>query len=127
MINFRSPNVAMLCIVLFFSLGCSVSDLEASDEEKSPTKPEQQKVWTTYSTEDGLALNLVASMAVDADNVKWFGTLGGGLLSFDGTTWKTYTTKDGLIGNDVKAMAVDGDNVKWIGTGDGVLSFDERQ
>jgi len=47
--------------------------------------------WTTYTTGDGLAHNGVYSIAVDADNVKWFGTFDG-VSSFNGTTWTTYNT-----------------------------------
>ena len=81
--------------------------------------------WTTYTTEDGLANNWVWSIAVDADNVKWFGTQGSGVSSFDGTTWTTYTKDDGLTNNDVYSIAVDADNVKWFGTLYGVSSFDK--
>ena len=81
-------------------------------------------IWTTYTTEDGLAGNSVRSIAIDADNVKWFGTLTGGISSFNGNTWTTYTTEDGLVDNDVNAIAIDADNVKWFGTESGVSSFD---
>ena len=80
-----------------------------------------------YTTrKDRLAHDDVCSAAVDADNVKWFGTHVGGVSSFDGCTWKTYTTEDGLATNNyVHAIAVDADNVKWFGTyGGGVSSYD---
>ena len=91
--------------------------------------------WTTYTTEDGLAANEVLVIAVDTDNVKWFGTEFGGVSSFDGTTWTTYTfdgttwttytTGDGFVDNSVRLIAVDADNVKWFNTWDiGVSSFD---
>lgn len=38
---------------------------------------EKEKAWTTYSTKDGLAFNHVVGIAVDTDNVKWFGTAAG--------------------------------------------------
>ena len=78
-----------------------------------------------YTTrKDRLAHDDVCSAAVDADNVKWFGTHVGGVSSYDGSTWKTYTTEDGLATNNyVHAIAVDADNVKWFGTY-GVASFD---
>ena len=80
-----------------------------------------------YTPTDGLADNDVSAVAVDADNLKWFG-LGkwsGGVSSFDGTTWETYTTKEGLASNRIQAIVVDTNNVKWFGTfGGGVSSFD---
>jgi len=82
------------------------------------------ETWSKYTTEDGLVYHNVKSIAVDADNVKWFVTDGGGVSSFDGTTWTTYTSEDGLTNNFVKTIAVDDDNVKWFGTSYGVSSFD---
>jgi len=84
------------------------------------------KTYKTYTPEFGLALasNSVWAIAVDADNVKWFGTFDSGVSSFDGTTWTTYTTEDGLAHNWVRTIAIDADNVKWFGTLGGVSSFD---
>ncbi len=41
-----------------------------------------QEIWTTYSTMDGLADNDIFSIAIDHDNIKWFGT-DDGVSSFD--------------------------------------------
>jgi ligand-binding sensor domain-containing protein len=68
--------------------------------------------------------NYVLSAAIDAGQVKWFGTWGGGLARFDGKTWKNYTTRDGLAGNVVGAIAIDPRGVLWIGTDAGVSRFD---
>lgn len=106
--------------ILIFSVSCS-------KDKKSPLEP-YEPTWKTYTEEDGLADNDVRAIAVDADNVKWFGTHNSGVSSFDGTEWKTYTSKDWIgydIGYDfVLAIAVDADNVKWFGTYNGVASFD---
>jgi len=68
---------------------------------------------------------IVHSIAVGFYNVKWLGTGGGGVTSYNGTTWKIYSTEDGLAGNDVRAIAVDFYNVKWFATGGGgVTRFD---
>jgi ligand-binding sensor domain-containing protein len=40
------------------------------------------RVWTTYTTNDGLLSNDVRTMAIDRDGVKWFGT-DAGVSSFD--------------------------------------------
>ncbi|HDY88397.1 MAG TPA: T9SS type A sorting domain-containing protein, partial [bacterium] len=47
----------------------------------------------TYTTEDGLADNYVWSIAIDADNVKWFGT-DGGVSSFDEGAVSVENTRD---------------------------------
>ncbi len=81
--------------------------------------------YVKYTTVDGLASNDVRAVGVDAAGHKWFGTNGGGVSVFDGTTWTTYTTADGLTDNDVQAIAVDGTGHIWFGTwGGGVSEFD---
>ena len=94
--------------------------------EKSFLIPETRTGWTTYTAENGLEANHVVGIAVDNDSVKWFGTMGGGVSSFDGTIWKTYIKDDGLVSNHILAVAVDADNVKWFGTAEEghVLRFD---
>jgi ligand-binding sensor domain-containing protein len=79
--------------------------------------------WTNYTTADGLANDIVFSIAIDTLGVKWFGTKAG-VSRFDGSTWKTYTTANGLANNNVLSIAIDGDGVKWFGTTGGVSRFD---
>ena len=76
-------------------------------------------IWTKYPDEvTGIPAKSVPQIAVDHDNVKWFGT-----TSYDGTSWKTYAT-DGF-GNAIgEPVAVDRNNVKWFGAPGGVSSFD---
>ena len=71
--------------------------------------------WTSFTTADGLAGNVVYSIAQGADGAYWFGT-NNGLSRFDGTTWTNYGVQDGLLGNDVYAIAVTSDNQIWVGT-----------
>jgi ligand-binding sensor domain-containing protein len=87
--------------------------------------------WTTYTTSDGLASNMVYAITIDSQGNKWFGTKGGkftpgtGISKFDGTNWTTYTTEDGLADNWVTSIAIDAQNNIWFGTDGGVskLSF----
>ena len=55
------------------------------------------------------------SVAVDCENVKWFGTASKGVLQYDGASWKQYTSRDGLVTDIVYSIAVDKNNVKWFG------------
>ena len=75
--------------------------------------------WTKYSDETtGISSISVPQIAVDLDNVKWFGS-----TSFDGSKWKTYDS-DGF-GNKIGGpVAVDRENLKWFGATGGVSSFD---
>ena len=80
--------------------------------------------YVKYTTTDGLADNYVQAIAVDGAGNLWFGTDGGGVSKFDGTTWTTYTEADGLASSWVNAIAVDGAGNLWFGTGGGVSKFD---
>ena len=68
---------------------------------------------------DGLAGNIVYSIAQDATGAYWFGT-NRGLSRYDGATFSNFTVESGLPGNDVYAIAAtDGDDI-WVGTRNGV-------
>jgi ligand-binding sensor domain-containing protein len=78
------------------------------------------QVWTNYLPSDN-----VQSIAIDAQGNKWFGTNGGGVLKFDGTTWITYNTtntNNRLASNDVRSIAIDANGNKWFGTNGGGVS-----
>ena len=45
--------------------------------------------WTNFTSRDGLAGDIVYSLAQDSEGVMWFGT-DKGVSSFDGTTWNRY-------------------------------------
>ncbi|OGT22263.1 MAG: regulator [Gammaproteobacteria bacterium RBG_16_57_12] len=76
--------------------------------------------WTNFTARDGLAGNIVYSVAQGPDGVLWFGT-NGGATRYDGSTWQTYTTNDRLLGNDVYSLAVDPAGDVWVGTRNGVV------
>lgn len=75
--------------------------------------------WKNFTTKDGLAGNIVYSIACDTKGVLWFGT-NHGVSRYDGKTWRNFTRKDGLLEDNVYALALaPGDNV-WVGTKRGV-------
>jgi len=78
--------------------------------------------YVKYTTADGLADNIVLSIAIDSTGNKWFCT-SEGISRFDGTNWATYTIDDGVADN-VNSMAIDSEGNKWFGTNHGVSSFD---
>ena len=57
--------------------------------------------------------------------MKWFGTYGHGLSSFDGTSWNTSTIKNGLPDNTILDITFDTVGVMWIGTDKGASYFKE--
>ncbi len=82
-----------------------------------------------YTIKDGLRSQSILSIAQDRAGVKWFGTNGGGLTSYDGKRWKTYDSKDGLVDEYVWSLAFEPDGTMWVGTWYGVNKIkraDER-
>jgi len=56
--------------------------------------------WNSYTIANGLADNLVYSIAIDNKDNKWFGT-NKGVSKFDNVNWNTYTIADGLADKGV--------------------------
>lgn len=81
--------------------------------------------WTTYTTADGLAKNVVWSIAVDQAGHVWagHGRAGGGVSKFDGETWTSYSRADGLASNVVHVIATDERGHVWFGTDAGLSEF----
>ncbi|MBI5430266.1 MAG: regulator [Nitrosomonadales bacterium] len=77
------------------------------------------KKWRNYTTSDGLAGNIVYSIAQEPGGVLWFGT-SGGVSRFDGKSWNNYTKDTGLLENSVYALAVAPNGDIWAGSRRGV-------
>lgn len=77
------------------------------------------KAWKNFSTADGLAGNIVYSIAQDADGALWFGT-DRGVSRWDGKTWRNLGTQDGLLADHVYALAATPGGDVWAGTRRGV-------
>lgn len=77
------------------------------------------KAWTNLTMRDGLAGNIVYSIAQDREGALWFGT-DRGVSRYDGRTWLTIAMKDGLLERHVYAVAVAPDGEVWAGTRKGV-------
>jgi len=75
--------------------------------------------WHNITHSDGLAGNIVYSIAQDKDGIMWFGT-NNGLSRFDGHGWTNYNTSNGLLDNNVYAITTDWHGNIWVGTRRGV-------
>ncbi len=73
------------------------------------------KSWRNFTVDDGLAGNIVYSIAQDPSGAMWFGT-NHGLSRFDGEKWDSYTRRSGLSGDDVYAIAAAPNGDVWVGT-----------
>ncbi|MBN1293204.1 MAG: T9SS type A sorting domain-containing protein [Candidatus Latescibacteria bacterium] len=80
--------------------------------------------WSHFSQLIGLSRTYVTSVAVDANNIKWFGTINDGLYSYDGITITQYNTKNSdLTSDNIRTLKVDDNNILWVGT-EFLFSFD---
>jgi ligand-binding sensor domain-containing protein len=70
--------------------------------------------WTRLATRDGLAGNIVYSIAQEADGTLWFGT-DAGLSSYDGKKLTNLGAKDGLAGPNIFAIAAAPKGELWAG------------
>ncbi len=84
--------------------------------------------WTNYTVSNsGLVNNNISCIAFDANNNKWFGTIGGGVSKFDGSKWTTYKkTNSGLANDTIGCITFDKQGFTWFGYefGSGVSKFD---
>ncbi|HHJ80022.1 MAG TPA: regulator [Candidatus Tenderia electrophaga] len=78
--------------------------------------------WNNYNSKDGLAGNIVYSIAEADDGTMWFGT-NKGLSRFDGEHWYSYGRKDGLLSEHVYTIAMVPGGEVWVGTRGGVTRF----
>jgi len=84
------------------------------------------ETWTTYNnsnTGGAIGNNSILAAATESGGVRWFGTNGGGVAKYNGTTWTKYTTSNGLANNTVYGIAVDGSSNKWFATNGGVNKY----
>jgi ligand-binding sensor domain-containing protein len=78
--------------------------------------------FTTFSTRDGLAGNVVRAIIEDRDGGLWIAT-GDGLNRLKDGRFTTYTTRDGLADNSVLSLLEDSQGNLWIGTAGGLNRF----
>ncbi len=78
--------------------------------------------WRNVTREEGLAGNIVYSIAQDRAGNLWFGT-NRGLSRYDGRQWHSYDRSDGLGDENVYAVAVTAAGDVWIGTRGEVARF----
>ena len=83
--------------------------------------------FTTYNTDNGLALDQIYCSSKDRNGNLWFGTNGGGVSKYDGNKFTNYTTTHGLANNVIWCILEDKTGNLWFGTdGNGVSKFDGK-
>ena len=83
--------------------------------------------FSTYTTDNGLALDAVSCAMRDKTGNLWFGTYGGGVSRYDGKSFTTFSVAQGLANNTVWSIAEDKGGNLWFGTnGGGVSRYDGK-
>jgi len=77
--------------------------------------------WTTFTTEDGLARNVVNTIYEDRSGQLWIGIQHGGLSRYDGAAFTSFSALDGW---DVRCLSEDRSGQLWIGAQGGVSRYD---
>ncbi len=71
---------------------------------------------TVYTTVDGLTDNIVTSVYIDSRNIKYLGTMSGGITTMSPYGFRKITKSEGLLTNHIKAVAYDETSGKiWSG------------
>ncbi len=83
------------------------------------------KRWRNFTTQHGLAGDIVYSIALQRNGDLWFGT-NNGLSRFDGEHWQSFSKKNGLLDNHVYAVNVTNDGRVWVGTKHGVTVLEKN-
>jgi ligand-binding sensor domain-containing protein len=83
------------------------------------------KRWDNLSSKDGLAGDIVYSIAQDQTGAMWFGT-NSGVSRYDGKSWKTFGKQQGLLDNNAYALAVAPNGDIWVGTRGGVTRIGRK-
>jgi ligand-binding sensor domain-containing protein/signal transduction histidine kinase len=83
--------------------------------------------FTTFNSDDGLALDAVNCSIIDNIGNLWFGTQGGGASRYDGKSFTTFTTTQGLRDNSVTSLLQDKAGNIWFGSqGGGASKYDGK-
>jgi ligand-binding sensor domain-containing protein/signal transduction histidine kinase len=94
----------------------------------APLAPEAQGMgfFTTFTSDQGLALDAISSGIMDRKGNLWFGTLGGGVSRYDGKSFTNYTKAHGLAYNSVNRIKEDKWGSLWFGTSGGISRYDGK-
>lgn len=83
------------------------------------------KVFTSYTTSNGLPSNLAWSLFVDKDDALWIGSADGGLSRFKDGRFANFTTHDGLADGTVCHITDDALGRLWFSSPHGVFSAEK--
>src|SRR5882672_8960023 len=80
----------------------------------------QAFAWKRYGVREGLTQSQISYIQEDKLGYLWLGTLGGGIVRFDGKHFESYTEEDGLPDNLVNSLNTDHLGNLWVTTSKGI-------
>jgi ligand-binding sensor domain-containing protein/signal transduction histidine kinase len=93
-----------------------------------PENAQGRGLFTSYTSDAGLAIDQVYCSYKDRNGNLWFGTNGGGISKYNGKTFTNYNKQHGLANNVVWCILEDKKGNFWFGTdGNGVSKFDGKR
>jgi PAS domain S-box-containing protein len=81
----------------------------------------------TYTTRDGLSLDVIFAIHEDRDGVLWIGTYGGGINRFARGRFTSYTTRNGLFDDIAYQVLEDREGSLWISCNKGLMRVSKRE
>ncbi|MFC2134784.1 PEGA domain-containing protein [Bacteroidota bacterium] len=100
--------------------------LRTRDRKLANIELQDTTVWVDYNASNSDYPNayLTLCLAIDKDNVKWFGTRDKGVVRYDDNEWKVFNTQNsGLLSNTINDVAVDEENTKYFCTNMGLVTY----
>ncbi|MBK7428197.1 MAG: hypothetical protein IPI60_14855 [Saprospiraceae bacterium] len=85
------------------------------------------KLFTTFSTQDGLANNSIWTISEDKTGNIWFGTGGGGASKYDGKAFTNFKEQRGHTKNHIQSITEDKYGNLWFGFSGGLYRFDGHE
>lgn len=114
-----------LILLLSLLLASCSGQYQAKPKESDTTAqvPEQQNAQEEKIVNPKNGFN---SGFLDRDGILWFGSNGGGVYRYDGTTFTHFTEENGLSSNQVFAITEDNNGVLWLGTQNGLCRYERK-
>ena len=110
------PGQTLLPVSKEVSTGATISNPEAQGSG----------FFTTFTTDQGLALDGLTDCICDKAGYLWFCTAGGGVSRYDGKAFVNFTPSQGLANNSVWCVTQDLDGNLWFGTQGGASRYDGK-
>lgn len=82
--------------------------------------------FVVFSEANGLADNMVKTIACDSKGFLWFGTING-ISVFNGKYFANYTTEQGLTDNHINKILIDNKDRVWVATRNGSVNIIENK